>query len=48
MWDPPGYGFSRPPNRDYSSGFFYRDAEYAVSLMDVMNSIERIIIPFVF
>ncbi|CAI6343250.1 unnamed protein product [Macrosiphum euphorbiae] len=32
-WDPPGYGFSRPPERDFSPGFFYRDADYAISLM---------------
>ncbi|XP_060869456.1 valacyclovir hydrolase-like [Metopolophium dirhodum] len=32
-WDPPGYGFSRPPDRDFSPGFFYRDADYAISLM---------------
>ncbi|XP_050429696.1 valacyclovir hydrolase-like isoform X2 [Adelges cooleyi] len=36
-WDPPGYGLSRPPDRDFSSGFFYRDAEYAVMLMKALN-----------
>ncbi|XP_025411962.1 valacyclovir hydrolase [Sipha flava] len=33
VWDPPGYGHSRPPDRDFSPGFFYRDANYAISLM---------------
>ncbi|XP_050523447.1 valacyclovir hydrolase-like isoform X3 [Daktulosphaira vitifoliae] len=37
VWDPPGYGFSRPPSRDCSSGFFYKDAEYVVTLMDALN-----------
>ncbi|XP_060849607.1 valacyclovir hydrolase-like [Rhopalosiphum padi] len=32
-WDPPGYGFSRPPDRNFSPGFFYHDADYAISLM---------------
>lgn len=36
-WDPPGYGFSRPPNRDFSPGFFYRDADCAISLMKVIT-----------
>lgn len=36
-WDPPGYGFSRPPDRDFSPGFFYRDAECAISLMKVFK-----------
>lgn len=36
-WDPPGYGFSRPPDRDFSPGFFYRDADYAISLMKVFK-----------
>jgi len=35
-WDPPGYGFSRPPDRDFLPGFFYRDADRAISLMKVL------------
>jgi valacyclovir hydrolase len=34
-WDPPGYGFSRPPERDYSLGMklFQSDADLAAALM---------------
>lgn len=34
-WDPPGYGFSRPPERDYTLGnkLFERDADMAAELM---------------
>jgi len=39
VWDPPGYGFSRPPDRDFSPGFFHRDADYAVSLMKVIQPV---------
>lgn len=35
-WDPPGYGFSRPPDRDFSSGFFDRDADCVITLMKVI------------
>lgn len=31
-WDPPGYGDSRPPGRDFTD-FFQRDAELAVTTM---------------
>ena len=31
-WDPPGYGGSRPPGRDFTD-FFQRDAELAVTTM---------------
>ncbi len=34
-WDPPGYGFSRPPQRDFSGDFYRRDANYAAKLMQV-------------
>lgn len=34
-WDPRGYGQSRPPDRDYPSDFFEKDAEDAVDLMKV-------------
>ncbi|XP_026683658.1 valacyclovir hydrolase-like [Diaphorina citri] len=33
VWDPPGYGYSRPPERDFSPGYFQRDAEMAFKLM---------------
>jgi len=36
-WDPPGYGYSRPPERDYSHGnkLFHHDADLAAELMQV-------------
>lgn len=34
-WDPPGYGYSRPPDRDFTGDFFHQDAEIAVKLMKV-------------
>ncbi|XP_075231355.1 serine hydrolase BPHL-like isoform X2 [Lycorma delicatula] len=37
VWDPPGYGKSRPPDRDFSSGFFQKDADFAARLMKVLN-----------
>ncbi|XP_050058808.1 valacyclovir hydrolase-like [Aphis gossypii] len=36
IWDPPGYGLSRPPNRDFSPGFLYRDADCAIALMEAL------------
>ncbi|XP_057336563.1 valacyclovir hydrolase-like [Microplitis mediator] len=36
-WDPPGYGKSRPPERDYSGDFGQRDAEYAYELMNTLG-----------
>ncbi|XP_060870984.1 valacyclovir hydrolase-like [Metopolophium dirhodum] len=35
--DPPGYGMSRPPNRDFSPGFLYRDADSAIALMETLG-----------
>lgn len=35
VWDPPGYGHSRPPERDFSPGYFQRDADLAFKLMKV-------------
>ncbi|KAL1517417.1 hypothetical protein ABEB36_001184 [Hypothenemus hampei] len=32
-WDPPGYGFSRPPNRDFDLNFYEQDADVAHSLL---------------
>ncbi|KAJ1519308.1 hypothetical protein ONE63_004607 [Megalurothrips usitatus] len=36
-WDPPGYGFSRPPDRDFMGDFFHRDADTALKLMKVLK-----------
>lgn len=35
IWDPPGYGFSRPPDRDFTPGHLHRDADHAAALMKV-------------
>ena len=36
-WDPPGYGKSRPPDRDFSNGakYLWQDASLAHALMQV-------------
>jgi valacyclovir hydrolase len=34
-WDPPGYGFSRPPVRVYDKDVYKRDADFAAKLMAV-------------
>lgn len=34
-WDPPGYGHSRPPNREFSSEFYSNDATLAYEFMKV-------------
>ncbi|XP_026202015.1 valacyclovir hydrolase isoform X2 [Anabas testudineus] len=36
-WDPRGYGQSRPPDRDFPSDFFERDAKDAVDLMKTLG-----------
>uniref|UniRef100_A0A914XUZ3 AB hydrolase-1 domain-containing protein n=1 Tax=Plectus sambesii TaxID=2011161 RepID=A0A914XUZ3_9BILA len=36
-WDPPGFGKSRPPNRDFSPGYNARDASKAFKLMQALN-----------
>ncbi|XP_057336468.1 valacyclovir hydrolase-like [Microplitis mediator] len=36
-WDPPGYGKSRPPDRDFSGDFGQRDADYAYELMNTLG-----------
>jgi valacyclovir hydrolase len=33
VWDPTGYGQSRPPERDYSGNYFQRDANYLIELL---------------
>ncbi|CAG2115126.1 unnamed protein product [Medioppia subpectinata] len=36
-WDPPGYGFSRPPVREYSKDVYKRDAYLAATLMNKLG-----------
>lgn len=36
-WDPPGYGFSRPPDRDFLGDFLHRDADIALKLMKALK-----------
>ncbi|XP_074103127.1 valacyclovir hydrolase-like [Cotesia typhae] len=36
-WDPPGYGNSRPPEREFPADFFERDAKYAHNLMKMLG-----------
>lgn len=36
-WDPPGYGDSRPPNRDFSGIFYRRDGHTVAKLMDKLG-----------
>lgn len=37
VWDPPGYGKSRPPDRTFPDDFFQRDAVWACNLMKVLG-----------
>lgn len=37
VFDPPGYGASRPPNRLFNSHFYENDADYAHHFMQVKN-----------
>lgn len=36
-WDPPGYGKSIPPQREFPLDFFHRDADSAAKLMKALN-----------
>ncbi|CAG7829373.1 unnamed protein product [Allacma fusca] len=36
-WDPPGYGKSRPPDRDFYEGCLQRDASLAVKMMEKLG-----------
>jgi len=42
-WDPPGYGNSRPPVRDFSQDFFHQDAAWGVKLMQVKKNDHKIL-----
>ncbi|XP_059058680.1 valacyclovir hydrolase-like [Achroia grisella] len=37
LWDPPGYGNSRPPDRDFPADFYERDADCAYELMKALK-----------
>lgn len=37
-WDPPGYGFSRPPDRKFTTKFYENDANCAHLFMQVNNN----------
>nr|XP_061831589.1 valacyclovir hydrolase-like [Nerophis lumbriciformis] len=39
-WDPRGYGRSRPPDRDFPTDFFERDARDAVDLMKTLGFVK--------
>ncbi|XP_031763901.1 valacyclovir hydrolase-like [Galleria mellonella] len=36
-WDPPGYGKSRPPEKDFRTDFYERDADCAYELMKALK-----------
>ncbi|XP_055852232.1 valacyclovir hydrolase [Episyrphus balteatus] len=36
-WDPPGYGKSIPPKRQFDLNFYHKDAECATSLMKILG-----------
>ncbi|KAJ9595371.1 hypothetical protein L9F63_013421, partial [Diploptera punctata] len=36
-WEPPGYGKSRPPNREFPHDFFHRDADWAFKFMKALS-----------
>lgn len=39
-WDPPGYGFSRPPDRKFDTGFYENDADIAAAFMKAIGVIK--------
>lgn len=48
-WDPPGSGYSRPPDKDVSQRMYYRDAECAISFMKVTRFlVVVVVVVFVF
>ncbi|KAI5633358.1 alpha/beta hydrolase fold domain-containing protein [Phthorimaea operculella] len=36
-WDPPGYGGSRPPEREFTPNFYAEDADLVLNLMKELN-----------
>lgn len=36
VWDPPGFGKSRPPEKDFLPDFYEKDADYAYEFMKVI------------
>lgn len=36
-WDPPGYGKSRPPNREFPDDFYHQDADWALKFMKALS-----------
>lgn len=36
-WDPPGYGFSRPPDRHFDNDFYRKDSQLANQLMNLIK-----------
>ncbi|KOB68040.1 Bphl-like protein, partial [Operophtera brumata] len=50
VWDPPGYGKSRPPEKDFPADFYEKDADYAYEFMkirDITSWSEKMREPFV-
>lgn len=45
-WDPPGYGKSRPPEREFPTDFYEKDADAAYNFMKVCCLLEFINILF--
>lgn len=37
VWEPPGYGKSRPPDRDFPANMYDRDAHSAHEFMKVIH-----------
>ncbi|XP_031337594.1 valacyclovir hydrolase isoform X2 [Photinus pyralis] len=37
VWDPPGYGKSRPPQRTFTNDFYIKDADMAAKLMKELH-----------
>lgn len=40
-FDPPGYGLSRPPKRNFSLDFYEKDADMAYDFMKVMSVLKK-------
>lgn len=44
-WDPPGYGKSMPPQKEFTSDFYEKDANTAAEFMKVSGTYSRHLIP---